>query len=381
MFSLIHSSLTEILTLIFIGVVLIQVCYYCFLFFRFSFHKKEHKPNIHQYPISIVITAKNQAHHLLETLPTFLAQEYPSFEIVIVSDKSTDETEMLVKEFQQKHPNITIKFIDLTSSVTNIKGKKFPISIGIKSATHKHIILTDPDCKPASIHWLTYMARNFTPTKNIIIGFSTTEPKRGLTNKLIRYDNLHNAIQYFSFALAKMPYMGVGKNLAYTQEIFYNRKGFAGLTHLQSGDDDLFINQVATAQNCAIEYSPKSHIYSSAISSAYSWLTTKRFRYSIRNLFSPKVRFSLTIYGFSNPLFYLLFALSLYTSIITQNNLFLIITLATFLFKQILQYIAFGFAAAKLNEKKLIPYILFFDILLTFTNAIIYLKAKFSNKK
>ena len=147
--------------------------------------------------------------------------------------------------------------------------------------------------------------------------------------------------------------MGNGKNMAYSREVFYRRKGFAGLSHIQLGEDDLFINRAATPDNCTIEISPNTHIISSARGNFKNWFLTKRFRYSTRNLYTSKVRFHLNTYGFSNPLCYIFLGLSLYFTITAHNFLFLYITCGIFFLKLLFQYIAFGFAASKLNEKKL----------------------------
>lgn len=379
MFSLIITSLPEISTFVFAGIVLVQILYYCFLFFRFSFYKRKERPNTHQYPISIVIAAKDQAHQLINLIPKLLEQNYPTFELVIISDNSNDETAHLIKEFKQTHENI--KFTNLDSAVTTIKGRKFPISIGIKTATYDHILFTEPDCIPSSKEWLANMARNFQQKKEIIVGYSTYENKKGLFNSLIHYDQLHNAMLYFSCILAKIPYMGNGKNMAYSREVFYRRKGFAGLSHIQLGEDDLFINRAATPNNCAIEISPNSHIISSVPSKFKNWFLTKRYRYSTRDLYTTKVRFHLNTYGYSNPLFYIFLGLSLFFTLSAHKFIFLYITCGVLFLKLLFQYIAFGFAAAKLNEKRLIPYILFLDIISTFINALIFFRARLSNKK
>ena len=60
-------------------------------------------------------------------------------------------------------------------------------------------------------------------------------------------------MRYLGFALAGSPYMGIGRNLAYRKELFYQQKGFSAHLNLQRGDDDLFINHVATPENTRVE--------------------------------------------------------------------------------------------------------------------------------
>ena len=368
----ISSFLPEILIIIFGITVLLQILYYVALFFRFSFHKQ--KPIISQnVPISIVLTAKNDAHLLIKTLPELLTQDYPQFEVVVVNDNSDDETPQLVTDFQNHFSNL--KLVHLESSVTNIKGKKFPLSLGIKAATYDHILLTDANCLPTSNQWVKLMARHFNDTTKIVLGYSNIRKKIGFINAFIRFDKLHQAIQYFSYCLAKIPFMGMGQNLAYTKTIFFNKQGFVQQNHLQFGDDDLFINQVANACNCAIEYEKEAHTISRSGANFHHWFVLKRFRCKTRKLYTKADRFLLNFYHFLMTFSYLALGFAIYVTL--GNMLYLLIVLGILAVKYIVQYVCFGAAAVKLNEKGLIPYILVFDIVFAVLNPVVYVASKF----
>ncbi len=47
--------------------------------------------------------------------------------------------------------------------------------------------------------------------------------------------------------------MGIGRNMAYRKELFFQRKGYSTYLNLQRGEDDLFINQIATPSNTRVE--------------------------------------------------------------------------------------------------------------------------------
>jgi cellulose synthase/poly-beta-1,6-N-acetylglucosamine synthase-like glycosyltransferase len=365
--------LPEILITIFGIVVLSQILYYLTLFSRFSFHKQKTLETHKNVPVSIVIVATNDAHLLINTLPQFLAQDYPQFEVVVVNDNSNDETPQLVLDFQNRFSNL--KLINLESSVTNIKGKKFPLSLGIKAANYEHVLLTDADCLPASNQWVQLMARHFNDTTQIVLGFSRIRKKIGFINILIRFDRLHQAIQYFSYCLAKIPFMGMGQNLAYTKTIFFSNKGFASQNNLQFGDDDLFINRVANARNCAIEYDKEAHTISRSGSNFRNWFLLKMFRRKTRNLYAKPNRILLNFYHFLMTFSYIALGFAVYFTI--NNLIYLIVVLGILVLKLIVQYISFGFAAAKLDEKRLTPHILFFDIIFAVLNPVIYVVSKF----
>jgi len=369
------SYLPEICIAIFGTVVLFQLLYYLFIFSKFSFHKQKLIEANENLPVSVVITAKNDAHQLIKTLPEFLSQEYPCFEVVVVNDNSDDETAQLIIDFQKRFNNL--KMVNLESSVTNIKGKKFPLSLGIKAATYEHVLLTDVDCFPASNQWITFMARHFNNNTKIVLGFSKIRKKVGFLNALIRFDKLHQAIQYFSYCLAKIPCMGVGQNLAYTKSIFFNNKGFASQNHLQFGDDDLFVNKVADAKNCAIEYAQEAHTTSRSGASFHNWMLLKMFRSKTRRYYNSG-KFLLNFYHFLMTTFYIALGFSIY---FTMNNLiYLTVVLSILLLKYLAQYICFSPAATKLNERGLIPHILFFDIIFSALNPVVYLVSKMKKK-
>jgi glycosyltransferase involved in cell wall biosynthesis len=293
--------------------------------------------------------------------------------VVVVNDNSDDETPQLVKDFQNRYTNL--KLVHLESSVTNIKGKKFPLSIGIKEATYEHLLLTDSNCLPASNQWLKLMARHFNNYTPIVLGFSNIRKRIGLLNALIRFDKLHQAIQYFSYCLAKIPFMGVGQNLAYTQTIFFDNNGFAAQNHLQFGDDDLFINKVGYKCRCAIEYSKEAHTTTRSSTTFHNWLLVKALRRKTRKYYWKKERFFLNFYHFLIPTSYIALGFVLYAAY--NHLIYLLIVAGILLLKLTAQYICFGFAAAKLDEKRLIPHILFFDIVFAVLNPLIFLVSKF----
>ena len=350
--------------------------YYGIIFARFAFHKPKKIRDYRQDPISIVITSCDQAHHLSRTLPSILTQQYNDYEVIVVSDNSHDETAQVVEDYQKQYPHLV--FVDLNSSVTTIKGKKFPLAIGIKEAKHKLIVLTDANCMPASPYWLQNMAKHFVNGKQIVLGYCSIEKQQGFFNRLLRFDSLQTAIQYFSYSLAKMTYMGRGQNLAYTKDLFMKQRGFASHNHIEYGDDDIFIGRAANEKNVDIEYFSESYTFARPKVNFRRWFKEKKGYLSTRPFYKPGVRFLLGAYSVLNLLFFVFLGLSIGFSVHVLP--FLIATLSVFVFKTLCQYIIFGFSAAKLKEKDVIPHILFIDILYSLISIFIYIAAKFSRR-
>ena len=136
-----------------------------------------------------------------------------------------------------------------------------------------------------------------------MLGYGAYEKKKGLLNKIIRYDTLRIAIEYFSLALSGFPYMGVGRNLSYRKGLFYDNKGFTSHYRIKSGDDDLFINQAATRHNTRIEISHDSHTLSEPKTSFSAWIKQKKRHLTTGKYYKFKHKFLLGLFALTQFLF------------------------------------------------------------------------------
>ena len=253
--------LVEIVFIILILSTLVQLGYWLGIFSRLAFHKKKaQKENSEtEHSVSVVICARNEAENLKKNLPHFLNQTYRSFEIIVVNDNSTDHTAEILLDFQSKNP--ILQPVNLTDGKFQ-PGKKKALSIGIATAQNEIILLSDADCCPSSSCWLQKMQSLFKDNIEIGLGYSPYKKESSFLNRFIRFETAYTAIQYFSFAIIGLPYMGVGRNLAYTKAIFSRSNGVNKHLHITSGDDDLFINQVAHKENTAFSIHPDTFVYS-----------------------------------------------------------------------------------------------------------------------
>lgn len=225
-------------------------------------------------PVSVIICAKNEAENLKKYLPLVLAQDYPMFEVLVVNDASTDNTALVLKEMLQKQAHLKVITI-LAADKKSTGGKRQALQKGIEQAQHNCLLLTDADCYPASKNWIALMAQNFSKEKEIVLGFGPYQQASGCLNIFVRYETLHTALQYLALAFAGIPYMGVGRNLAYTKRLFLTSGGFGAAENLASGDDDLFVNRVATSGNTALQIQPDAFCYSVAPYNYKAWFRQK----------------------------------------------------------------------------------------------------------
>ncbi len=354
-------------------VALIQLFYYWFFFSRLAFRKPKKKYDATP-PVSVIICAKNEYLNLEENLPFFLDQDYPDFEVLVINDGSDDESELLLHELRGKNHRLTV--VNLQKNVNFFRGKKFPLSIGIKEARHGLIVVADADCRPVSRQWIAGMVSRFDPATEIVLGYGPYRKKPGLLNKLIRYDTFFIGLQYLSFALAGNAYMGVGRNLAYRREVFFRVKGFTSHYTVMSGDDDLFINQAATRRNVRIEVDPDSHTLSLPKESLGKWFHQKRRHMTTGKYYKPRFKFLLGLFSASQVLFYLLFAILMACCVLSTIGL---IAAAIFGIRMISMLIIFYKAGKKLNQSRLSLYSPLFDLIMLGMNLIFAFSAMFFN--
>jgi len=350
---------TELLFYAFAAVTLIQLFYYLFFFIRVALYKSGPRLKSQQHPVSVIICARDEDENLARNLPGVLVQEYPStYEVTVINDNSVDDTKYILQELKKTFKE-RLQVVELTQEAKLISGKKYPLSVGIKEANHEVLLLTDADCVPSSEHWVYKMQNAYDDHKEIVLGYGAYHKTKGLLNKLIRFETFHSAIQYLSYALAGLPYMGVGRNISYKKDVFIRNKGFASINHIPGGDDDLFVNKVATGKNTAIVIDKEATTYSIPKKTFGAWLRQKTRHYSTSKYYKPVHKFLLGLYSISHFLFYPL----LIASAILFNWQW---TLIAFGIRLIVQAIIFYYAMKKLDEKDLWPWFLFFDLWMFF---------------
>jgi glycosyltransferase involved in cell wall biosynthesis len=294
----------------FTAVTLIQLFYYLYYFRRLAVYQPKHKLQSQTHAVSVIICARDEDENLARHLPGVLVQEYPTTnEVIVVNDNSVDDSKYLLADLQKTFRKMQV--IELSQEAKLIQGKKFPLSMGIKEAKHEIVLLTDADCVPSSEKWMFKMQDMFTPGIELVLGYGAYHKLPGFLNKLIRFETFHTALQYFSYALAGKPYMGVGRNLAYRKGLFFRHKGFSSINHIPSGDDDLFVNKVATKDNTAIMIDPDAFTLSAPKKTWKDWMRQKSRHYTTGKFYKTSHKFLLGLYTSSFFMFYPLFALSL----------------------------------------------------------------------
>lgn len=213
--------------------------------------------------VSVVVYSQADGHNLRTLLPQILEQDYPApMEVIVVNDESGDNTEGIVSELEMRYSNLYMTFAPERSR--NLSRRKLSITLGIKAARYDALLLTCGNCRVESRRWLRGMMRHIAEGKEVVIGYAAPTGD-GLCDEDGRkrrraFDDVWHAVRYLGSAIAGRPFMGTGYNLAYARRLFFEHKGFSQTLHLNYGDDDIFVNEIATGDNTAVELSGEARV-------------------------------------------------------------------------------------------------------------------------
>jgi biofilm PGA synthesis N-glycosyltransferase PgaC len=352
-----------------VGFVLIVVNY-IINYWSLAFFKNSHIASSNTLePVSVIICARNEDENLTEFLPKVCEQDYPEFEVIVVNDCSCDDTENVIDEFVKIFPNL--KKVTIKEDAYYKHGKKFAVLVGIKAAQYENMVFMDADCYPSSDQWLKEMGKGFDKEREIVLGYGAYEKQDTFLNKLIRFDTFMIAVQYLSGAIKGKAYMGVGRNLAYKKDLFYRNKGFSNHYHINSGDDDLFVNEVATQTNVNACVDASAFTYSKAETDFRAWKLQKARHLTTSPFLKPATKAKIGFNYFTQYLFWF----SLIPLFFSVNTA--ILAGGLLLLKVIFQWLVIRKAAIKLNENDLWPMSFVYELFLLFIYPIFHLAKMF----
>lgn len=366
-------NIHDITFYLFVSVVAIQLIYYGIIFSKFALAKPQTKPKV-KLPVSVIICAKNEAQNLQNFLPSIITQDYPDFEIVLINDASSDDTLEIMNKFQKEHKNI--KVVDVQSVEAFWGNKKYALTLGIKSSSYDYLLFTDADCQPLTKDWIGEMTSYFSDKTSIVIGYGSYKKHSfNFLNLVIRFETILTAIQYFSYAKIGMPYMAVGRNLAYKKEIFFKTNGFVSHMKVRSGDDDLFVNEVANKNNTEVCFSKDSFTESVPETNLKRWFNQKRRHVSTSHHYKTNHKIALGLFYFTQLMFWLLGTFLLLH--LFQWKIVLVLVLL----RISCQYVILGVSAKKLDDTKAILFMPLLELFLILSQFFIFIANLISKPK
>lgn len=358
-----QDMLITILEVIFVVAAAVQIFFYLYFYLRVAVYRQK-EGKMHTPPVSVIIAARNEYKNLSLHLPSILEQDYPDFEVVVVNDGSWDETEILLEEFQKRYTNL--KVVVRPANDFYDAGKKLAITLGIKGAKHERLLFTDADCRPVSRKWIQSMVAQ-AQGDTLVLGYSPYTKAKGFLNRVIRADAYLTAMNYMGFALAGIPYMGVGRNLSYSKTTFFKIGGFRRHYSIASGDDDLFVNEVANKTNTVVCLE-KNGVVESLPEPNWKlfWRQKRRHLYTGRRY--KRVHKMLLVL---QPVSYLMLMVASILLLVFHTWLYIVIV--TLSFRVLLQFFIFRRSSQRLGQADLLVFIPLLEIFVVIMNGFIHI--------
>ena len=295
---------------------------------------------------SVLVCYHNEEDVIEENLPSILEQNADEF--VLVDDCSDDTTFERLNRYSSPRTRV-LKLREKSA------GKKAAFYHGISHARNDFVLLTDADCKPSSDKWVEIMSGY---DSKFVLGYGPMLKNKGLVGLFSRYETYITAIQYFSFALYKMPYMGVGRNLGVYRKLVLDKRNEIKGQNLASGDDDLMINALANGTNTRVCIHPDTFMYSAPKTTWRTFLRQKTRHIGTSVHYKLLHKLLLSLFSGSQIAFYFILIIG-----VLYGTISLIFAFKVLFVKWLIQFLINIFVMQKLKEKDLIWKFPFLDIL------------------
>ncbi|MDR1340776.1 MAG: glycosyltransferase [Prevotellaceae bacterium] len=334
----------------------VQLYYYLFIFRKVGLKQRKKKPEHTEEPVSVIICVRDESHNLSKILPLILEQDYPEYELIVVNDNSSDDSEEILKLAQTQYRHLQIRNLIANGSV---HGKSVVLGVGIKAAKYDRLVITDAACRP-SAGWLKSVSTGF--DSDIVTGYV----RYSAVGKPLRIANYYESLFRLGYALNRKPYTASGENDSFRRELFFE-KGFNPMLRKPEKVEQVFFNSVMNRKNTSVVLLSDAIVDSEKVLSPGKWrlecsgdLFSKRlFRRGVRHVKSPEI--------VSRALFYLS---SVAAIILSADVMYLLISIAgAILLRLTVQILIFVSTQKALGERKLLMHTLLWD----FYSVIIYL--------
>lgn len=292
-----------ILTYVLIGLLSLFGLFYLWLevrFYRALGTVREGRSTVQPPPrVSVLIAARNESAGIRATLDSVLDQDYAGvWDVWVADDRSDDDTPEILAEYAGKYPErlhiLTIK--DLPEGVS---PKKHAISKMIEACEGDILCLTDADCIVQK-QWLTGIIREFEPGIELVAGHSYIPTVPGKSPFIICMQAVETLIYRVAGTAGlamHLPLTSTGNNLAYRKDFFKSVNGFENVIKIQSGDDDLLMQKLATDRPFAMRYciTPSTFVTTNG-KETLKELWEQRKRWASKTIYySPKIVFVLSM--------------------------------------------------------------------------------------
>ncbi|MBI9107231.1 MAG: glycosyltransferase [Spirochaetales bacterium] len=198
----------------------------------------------------MIIPARNEAENLPALFQSLKNQKYSNFEIILIDDRSEDNSLDLMKSFQ-KETDFKVKVIENKDSPGTTNPKVNVLLKGISLAEGELYFFTDADCI-AGENWINSLSAPFSDNHTgIVCGFLSLTSDSSPLCLFQNFDHFYRMLYGFGAIGLGIPVGCFGNNLAIRRETYLETGGYEELLHSATEDAEL-IGRVKKAGNYAV---------------------------------------------------------------------------------------------------------------------------------
>ena len=229
------------LNIVLIFTALYLICIAAFTFGLFNLKERFHSINKNNLvKVSVLIAARNEEKNIEKLLESLKKQSFPKelFEVIIVNDHSTDNTDEIINDFINKNKELDVKLLKAEK-----KGKKHAISQALHTAINELVIVTDADCVLNDL-WIESIVGFYQEEKcKMILAPVLLSPAENLFEKMQVLEHLSLIGSTAGSASIGFPVMCNGANMAYERKAALEVEKFRKDFDIPSGDDMFLLEQ------------------------------------------------------------------------------------------------------------------------------------------
>ncbi|GAB4300910.1 MAG: glycosyltransferase [Ignavibacteriaceae bacterium] len=177
--------------------------------------------------ISVIVAARDEENNILRCLRSLDQLIYPEnkLEIIIVDDKSTDNTGKIIDDFIKDKNRF--KKIITRKEIGWLKGKTNALANAIEIANGEIILTTDADCE-VNPNWALTIASYYTGNVAVVNGFTTQEVIGGFSG-MQAIDFIYLLTVASGTINLDHPISCIGNNMSYLRKVYFEVGGYESL--------------------------------------------------------------------------------------------------------------------------------------------------------
>ena len=296
------------IALVFLAVTLfaIQIYYYAVVYNRIiSFRLMREREKRRENPaISIIVPMRGESERfLVDELPALLHQEYDHYEVVVVYIGSDNDYYDELQRIRDNHSYMRLTRMGGSNERFYISTKQ-ALNVGIKSAQYDCLLFTIPGATPVSNEWVATMAKGFERGSVVIAPAVPNFEGNNLSTYIMRMIELNQMRNAMVCAIEGRPYYAPRSNYGFDRKLYDSERGYNYLG-LDIGENDLFLQEIATAKRTSVVMSRHSIVKEERIDMVSEWKEQMRYYGNTRQFYPTAAKHFTTRELGSRALFFI----------------------------------------------------------------------------